>query len=64
MVRETHRIMPYKDGGWQTKRDGDQRAIHRTGRTCPEERDLGLDGEPTRRDVSAAISVTASSGAG
>lgn len=24
--RDTHRVMPHKDGGWQVKRDGGQRA--------------------------------------
>lgn len=28
--RDTHRVMPHPDGGWQIKRDGDQRASHRT----------------------------------
>lgn len=27
--RDTHRVMPHKDGGWQVKRDGDSRASHR-----------------------------------
>jgi hypothetical protein len=26
--RDTHRVMPHKDGGWQVKRDGDQKASH------------------------------------
>ena len=30
MARDTHRVMPHKDG-WQVKRDGDQRASHVTG---------------------------------
>jgi hypothetical protein len=30
MARDTHRVMPHKDGGWQVKRDGDQRASHVT----------------------------------
>ena len=30
MARDTHRIMPHKDGGWQVKRDGGERASHRT----------------------------------
>ncbi|TBC53786.1 DUF2188 domain-containing protein [Rhizobium leguminosarum] len=30
MARDTHRVMPHKDGGWQVKRDGDQKASHRT----------------------------------
>lgn len=30
MARDTHRVMPHKDGGWQVKRDGGQRASHRT----------------------------------
>lgn len=28
MARDTHRIMPHPDGGWQVKRDGDERASH------------------------------------
>lgn len=31
MARDTHRIMPHKDGGWQVKRDGGKRASHVTG---------------------------------
>jgi hypothetical protein len=27
--RDTHRVMPHKDGGWQVKRDGGQRASHK-----------------------------------
>lgn len=30
MARDTHRVMPHPDGGWQVKRDGDQKASHRT----------------------------------
>lgn len=30
MARDTHRVMPHKNGGWQVKRDGDSRASHRT----------------------------------
>jgi len=30
MARDTHRVMPHEDGGWQVKRDGDERASHRT----------------------------------
>lgn len=30
MSRDTHRVMPHPDGGWQVKRDGDERASHRT----------------------------------
>ena len=30
MTRDTHRVMPHKDGGWQVKRDGDQKASRRT----------------------------------
>lgn len=30
MARDTHRVMPHKDGGWQVKRDGGERASHRT----------------------------------
>lgn len=26
MARDTHRVMPHKDGGWQVKRDGGKRA--------------------------------------
>ena len=29
MARDTHRIVPHKDGGWQVKRDGGKRASHR-----------------------------------
>ena len=29
MARDTHRVMPHKDGGWQVKRDGGERASHR-----------------------------------
>ena len=29
MARDTHRVMPHKDGGWQVKRDGGKRASHR-----------------------------------
>lgn len=29
MSRDTHRVMPHKDGGWQVKRDGGERASHR-----------------------------------
>jgi len=28
--RDTHRVMPHKDGGWQVKRDGGQKASHHT----------------------------------
>ena len=28
--RDTHRVMPHKDGGWQVKRDGNKSASHRT----------------------------------
>lgn len=28
--RDTHRVMPHQDGGWQVKRDGDQKASHLT----------------------------------
>lgn len=28
--RDTHRVMPHPDGGWQVKRDGDQKASHHT----------------------------------
>ena len=30
MARDTHRVMPHRDGGWQVKRDGGERASHRT----------------------------------
>lgn len=30
MARDTHRVMPHEDGGWQVKRDGGDRASHRT----------------------------------
>lgn len=30
MARDTHRVMPHPEGGWQVKRDGDQKASHRT----------------------------------
>lgn len=30
MARDTHRVMPHKNGGWQVKRDGGKRASHRT----------------------------------
>jgi hypothetical protein len=30
MSRDTHRVMPHPDGGWQVKRDGAQRAYRRT----------------------------------
>lgn len=30
MSRDTHRVMPHEDGGWQVKRDGGERASHRT----------------------------------
>lgn len=28
--RDTHRVMPHQDGGWQVKRDGNQKASHHT----------------------------------
>lgn len=28
--RDTHRVMPHPDGGWQVKRDGGQKASHHT----------------------------------
>jgi hypothetical protein len=31
MARDTHRVMPRRGGGWQVKRDGDDRASHLTG---------------------------------
>ena len=30
MARDTHRVMLHPDGGWQVKRDGGERASHRT----------------------------------
>jgi len=30
MPRDTHRVMPHPDGGWQVKRDGDEKPSHRT----------------------------------
>jgi hypothetical protein len=42
MARDTHRIMPHKDGGWQVKRDGDDRASHVTNTKAEAER-LGRD---------------------
>ncbi|MEO6151938.1 MAG: DUF2188 domain-containing protein [Croceibacterium sp.] len=30
MARDTHRVMPHKNGGWQVKRDGGKRASHLT----------------------------------
>lgn len=30
MSRDTHRVMKHPDGGWQVKRDGGERASHRT----------------------------------
>ena len=30
MARDTHRVMPHENGGWQVKRDGGERASHRT----------------------------------
>lgn len=30
MARDTHRVMPHPGGGWQVKRDGSERASHRT----------------------------------
>jgi len=29
MSRDTHRIMPHEDGGWQVRRDGNERASAR-----------------------------------
>jgi hypothetical protein len=31
MGRDTHRVMPHPDGGWQLKRDGADRAYRRMG---------------------------------
>jgi len=30
MSRDTHRVMPHPEGGWQVRRDGSERASHRT----------------------------------
>jgi Uncharacterized protein conserved in bacteria (DUF2188) len=30
MARDTHRVMPHENGDWQVKRDGGERASHRT----------------------------------
>ena len=30
MARDTHRVMPHPDGGWQVKRDGNERSSNRT----------------------------------
>ncbi len=30
MSRDTHRVMPHPEGGWQVKRDGDDQPSHRT----------------------------------
>lgn len=38
MARDTHRVMPHKDGGWQVKRDGDDRASHRSGNKAEAEK--------------------------
>ena len=64
MARDTHRIMPHKEGGWQAKRDGGQRASHRAetkaeaeklGRTISRNQETelqihGRDGEIQRSD--------------
>ncbi len=42
--RDTHRVMPHPEGGWQVKRDGDQRATHRT--------DTKAEAETLGRDIS------------
>ena len=44
MARDTHRVMPHKDGGWQVKRDGGERASHRT--------DTKAEAEKAGRDIS------------
>ncbi|MCZ4432042.1 DUF2188 domain-containing protein [Agrobacterium sp. SOY23] len=44
MARDTHRVMPHPDGGWQVKRDGDQKASHRT--------DIKSDAEKLARPIS------------
>lgn len=30
MSRDTHRVMKHPEGGWQVRRDGGERASHRT----------------------------------
>jgi hypothetical protein len=42
--RDTHRVMPHKDGGWQVKRDGDSRASHRA--------EIKSDAEKLGREIS------------
>ena len=42
MSRDTHRVMPHEDGGWQVKRDGDERPSHRAETKAEAER-LGRD---------------------
>ncbi len=64
MARDTHRIMPHKNGGWQVKRDGGKRASHvvktkaeaeKLGREISRNQDTelqvqNLDGKITRSD--------------
>lgn len=38
MARDTHRVMPHKNGGWQVKRDGGKRASHLTATKTQAER--------------------------
>jgi hypothetical protein len=42
--RDTHRVMPHQDGGWQVKRDGADRAAART--------DTKSEAEKIGRDIS------------
>ncbi len=42
--RDTHRVMPHSDGGWQVKRDGDKKASHHTS--------TKLDAEKLARSIS------------
>ena len=44
MARDTHRVMPHKEGGWQVKRDGGDKASHRT--------DNKAEAEKIGRDIS------------
>lgn len=64
MARDTHRIMPHKNGGWQVKRDDGKRASHvvetkaeaeKLGREISRNQDTelqvqNLDGKITRSD--------------
>lgn len=40
--RDTHRVMPHPEGGWQVKRDGGEKASHRT-ETKQEATDIGRE---------------------